>query len=283
MPEGPEVECVKRELQQLIGKKILKIELTPLSQKYPKYKDKQGEFKDFLGKRFQNIFRFGKFLVWCFDGTDKVILNHLGMSGRWCFYPNALPDSVNHQKVKIIFDTPPHTVFDDTRNFGQFRAFPSLDAIKKYSPIKTLGVDGLKDPFPQEEFLKILTEQKYQDKDIGEVIIDQRVVAGVGNIYKAESLFEARIHPLRKVKNLTSTEKETLGESIGKILQKAIVCGGTTFGTQPYSHPSGREGEAQSWHNVYGKSGQPCTICNSMVERIVQKDRSTFFCPHCQK
>ena len=282
MPEGPEVECVKRDLQQIIGKKVTRIELTPLSQKYPKYQDKQHEFRVFFNHYIEDIMRFGKFLVWRFSGIEKVILNHLGMSGRWSFYSEAPDTSLKHINIRILFEESPHVVFDDIRNFGQFRVFPAIEEVKKYPPIRTLGVDGLKDPFPLDKFLEILAKPNFQHKSIGEVIIDQRVVAGVGNIYKAESLFEAQIHPLREVQTLNLGEKEVLGNSISKILHKAVACGGSTFGTQRYSHPSGEEGEAQIWHGVYGRENKPCNRCDTPIERIVQKNRSTFFCPKCQ-
>ncbi len=285
MPEGPEVESVRLELRQLISKKVEKILFTSLSQKYSKYKSKQPLLDQFSGSILQDIVRFGKFLVWCFDNIEAVILNHLGMSGRWYFFTDieSLPSVANHVKVIIQMESPPSAIFDDTRNFGQFKVFPSLEAVKQYPSIQYLGVDGLASPFPLNEFLTRLAKKNYENKPVGEVLLNQRLVAGVGNIYKAESLFYAKIHPLRKVRTLSDTEREKLGLAIGEILQKALHDRGSTMDFQPYELPSGTTGTAQGWHRVYNREGEPCVICGNGISRMVQKDRSTYWCSHCQK
>ena len=285
MPEGPEVESVRLELRQLISKKVEEIHLTPLSQKYPKYKDKQPLFDQFTGKRIQSIVRFGKFLIWCFDAVENVILNHLGMSGRWCFFENIenLPASANHVKVIIQMEKPPNAIFDDTRNFGQFKVFPSFEEVKQYPPIKYLGVDGLASPFPLNDFLTRLEKRNFQMKPVGEVLLNQRLVAGVGNIYKSESLFHALIDPLREIQTLSHAEREELGKAINEILHKALHDKGSTMEFQPYELPSGITGDAQKWHKVYNREGEPCDNCGTVITRVVQKNRSTFYCSQCQK
>ena len=285
MPEGPEVESVRLELRQLISKKVEKILFTSLSQKYSKYKSKQPLLDQFSGSILQDIVRFGKFLVWSFDNIETVILNHLGMSGRWYFFTDieSLPSVANHIKVIVQMESPPSAIFDDTRNFGQFKVFPSFEAVKQYPSIQYLGIDGLASPFPLDEFLTRLAKKNYENKPVGEVLLNQRLVAGVGNIYKAESLFHAKIHPLRKVGTLSDTEREKLGLAIGEILQKALHDRGSTMDFQPYELPSGTTGNAQRWHRVYNREGKPCVICGNEISRVVQKDRSTYWCSHCQK
>ena len=285
MPEGPEVENVRLELLQLVSKKIDSIQLTRLSQKYPKYEGKQPFFDQFSNKKISNIARFGKFLVWRFTDIKAVILNHLGMTGKWCFYKDIekLPTTVNHIKVIIHMAAPPSALFNDIRNFGQFKVFPSFEEVKQHNPIRSLGVDGLTTPFPLGEFLVRLAKKNFEDKPIGEVLLNQRLVAGVGNIYKTESLFHAKINPLKKVEKLTNTGREKLGLAIGTILQKALHDKGSTMDFQPYELPSGTTGNAQLWHKVYNREGKPCLSCGTHITRIVQKDRSTFYCSHCQK
>jgi formamidopyrimidine-DNA glycosylase len=285
MPEGPEVENVRLELLQLISKKIDSIQLTQLSQKYPKYEGKQPLFNQFSMKTILDIVRFGKFLVWRFTDTEAVILNHLGMTGRWCLYKDIekLSTTVNHIKVIVQMVSPPSALFNDIRNFGQFKIFQSFEEVKQYNPIRYLGVDGLATPFPLDEFLIRLTKKNFEDKPIGEVLLNQRLVAGVGNIYKTESLFHAKINPLKKVEKLSNTEREELGLAIGKILQKALIDKGSTLDFQPYELPSGTTGNAQQWHKVYKREGKSCLDCGTPVSRIVQKDRSTFYCDKCQK
>jgi len=286
MPEGPEVETVRRELLPLINQKIKKISLTPLSQKYSKYQGEETRFNQFSGVVLTNIYRFGKFLVWVFqDSIEPVILNHLGMSGKWCLVSNKEDylNYVTHPKVIIETEGPYVAVFDDIRNFGQFRIFPSFDVLKKYPPIKSLGIDGLQDPFPLEEFLEKLALSRHHEKVIGELLLDQKLVAGVGNIYKSESLYLARIHPSRVVKTLQEEDRRRLGESISIILHKALSDGGSTINNTPYSRPSRVEGEAQYWHSVYKREGQECKQCSTPIERIIQKERSTYYCPKCQE
>jgi formamidopyrimidine-DNA glycosylase len=285
MPEGPEVENVRLELQQLISKKIDRIHLTELSQKYSKYDGKQPLFDQFSQKTILDIIRLGKFLVWRFNDIEAVILNHLGMTGRWCLYKDIdkLPTTAKHIKVIIHMVSPPSALFNDMRNFGQFKVFQSFDLVKQYNPIRSLGVDGLATPFPLDEFLGRLRKNNFANKPVGEVLLNQRLVAGVGNIYKTESLFHAKINPLRKVEKLSEREREELGLAIGKILQKALHDKGSTMGFQPYELPSGATGNAQQWHKVYNREGKPCFECGTPIIRIVQKDRSTFYCKKCQK
>jgi formamidopyrimidine-DNA glycosylase len=280
MPEGPEVEYTRRSLTRFEGEIIESIKLTKTSQKYKKYKGKQKEFSKFANYTLKSIERHGKFLVWIFN-NEEVILNHLGMSGKWVISSkNTIPE-IKHAKVIIYFkDSPTTAVFDDTRNFGQFRKFENYEEVLRYQSIRKLGLDGLKEPFPLQEFQKVLNQNKNQNKAIGRVLLDQTVVAGIGNIYKSESLFLAKINPRRLVKTLQSDEIDRLGSAISEILQKAVKSMGSTIDT--YKNPYGEEGSAQKWHKVYGKVGKSCSICGTSITRIVQDKRSTFFCKKCQ-
>lgn len=279
MPEGPEVECVKRSLRPIIGKKIINIKLTKLSQKYEKYAEKQTDFDEFSGQIIKQILRLGKFLVFRFNGK-KVILNHLGMSGRWFLLNNKEDILPKHSKVLIEVEEPPNAVFDDCRNFGQFRTFDSYDQIMQYEPIKKLGLDGLAEPFALEEFINRIRKKNYSRREIGAVLLDQKLVAGIGNIYKSESLSLANINPLRQVIELTEEEVRKLGKAISKTLQKAVKYMGSTFST--YRTADGEEGSAQDWHQVYQKEGKECQKCGTVIVRIIQNKRSTFYCPKCQ-
>jgi formamidopyrimidine-DNA glycosylase len=282
MPEGPEVEAVRQELLQLLDKSV-KIKLTPLSQKYPKYQNKQEEFSQFDSQKIRKIIRYNKFLVWELE-SEVVILNHLGMSGRWLVLDSLddLESKSTHPKVILQMDSPPHAVFDDSRNFGQFRTFPSLEAVEKYRPIKTLGIDGLIEEFPMDRFLTMLEEQRFQNKPLGELLMDPRLVSGIGNIYKSEILFEAKLRPKRKIPSLTNPEKKRLGKSISNILHKALNDKGSSFDAR-YVLPSGDTGKAQRWHRVYQRKDELCRDCETSIQKIIQQQRSTFFCPKCQK
>ncbi len=283
MPEGPEVECTRQALCNLEGKVVKKIVLTELSQRYNKYKNLQQNFQEFSGRTIQKIQRKGKFLVWLFN-CDKVIINHLGMSGRWFLFikdtPNIHP---SHPKVIIEMSSGEKAIFDDARNFGQFKISSSYESALNYPAIKRLGVDGLQEVFPEEEFLSRLDKTIYQNKIIGNILLNQSLVAGVGNIYKSESLFLAKINPTELVKNISTNKRKKLAHAIETTLKKAVKSNGSTFNIQPFQTPLGEQGTAQNWHNVYAKESELCNICLTPIQRIIQQKRSTFFCPTCQK
>ena len=112
------------------------------------------------------------------------------------------------------------------------------------------------------------------------MLLDQKLVAGIGNIYKSESLSLAKINPTRLVKTLTLEERKELGKSISIILHKAVKSMGSTFNS--FRNPDGKEGSGQHWHIVYGKQDEKCKVCGDNIRRIVQNKRSTFYCPKCQ-
>ena len=283
MPEGPEVEYVRLCLLPIVSKIVKKITLTEFSQKYQKYKDKQTELDIFQKKKINRIERKGKFLIWVFD-SKEVILNHLGMSGRWLFIQDDNSNIPKHAKIILdVEDFPKKVVFDDVRNFGQFRIFDTYDLVMKYNPIKSIGLDGLSLPFPHEDFLLKIDKAIYANKEIGSVLLNQKLVAGIGNIYKSESLYAARISPRRLVKEISIKERKKLGTEISNILQKALAHQGSSFNIQPFQDPEGREGSAQNWHKVYGKKTESCQECSTEINKIKQNGRSTFFCPKCQK
>ncbi len=281
MPEGPEVECTRLSLRRFEGKKIAKIELTKLSQKYKKYKGKQKIFDEFIGRTITKIERKGKFLIWGFD-FPKVILNHLGMSGHWIISEvEDVPAHIIHLKIKILFKNENMiAIFEDTRNFGQFRIYDTYQDVMNHLPIRNLGPDGLKVPFPQEAFAEKLKLKKNANKEIGRILLDQSLIAGIGNIYKSESLALAKITPLKLVKKLKPEEIERLGGSISIILRKAVKSMGSSI--QSYRTSTGEEGSAQNWHKVYAKAGSNCESCGNRIIRIVQDKRSTFYCEKCQ-
>ncbi|MHA1218629.1 MAG: bifunctional DNA-formamidopyrimidine glycosylase/DNA-(apurinic or apyrimidinic site) lyase [Candidatus Heimdallarchaeaceae archaeon] len=281
MPEGPEVECTRLSLRRFEGKKIVKIELTKLSQKYKKYEGKQKIFDVFIGKTITEIERKGKFLIWNFD-FSKVILNHLGMSGHWIISEGAdVPTQIIHPKIKILFKNENKiAIFEDARNFGQFRIYDTYQDVINYLPIRNLGSDGLKVPFPQEAFAEKLKLKKNANKEIGRILLDQTLISGIGNIYKSESLALAKINPLRLVKKLKLKEIERLGASISIILHKAVDSMGSSI--QSFRTSTGEEGSAQKWHKVYAKAGIDCESCGNKIIRIVQDKRSTFYCEKCQ-
>ena len=204
------------------------------------------------------------------------------MSGKWILV-NEDEEIPSHAKIIINFhEFNQKIIFDDVRNFGQFRVLESYKSILKYDPIRKMGLDGLALPFPIDIFLKKLKKSNYINREIGDILLDQKLVAGIGNIYRSEALFQAKINPTKLVKDLSSREKKNLGYSISDTLHRALDCRGSTFSIQPFQTPFREEGSAQKWHKVYGKKNQPCKVCDTEIVAIKNKGRRIFFCPKCQ-
>lgn len=280
-PEGPEVECVKRDLQGLVNLTVEKASLTELALKYNRYINQYERIGLLQKKKITKIERRGKFIIWWFGSLP--VLNHLGMTGGWIIRDskNSAPIRQNHPKVILDFSEGQKAIFDDVRNFGRFEIFHNeKELLEKTESVRKLGLDGLALPFPQNKFEQILKEKRNLEKTLGGFLLDQQYVAGVGNIYKSESLFRAKLHPILPIKLLTKSEIKDLGDSISYILQLALNSGGTTIDN--FQSPYGTEGKAQEWHQVYGREGKPCFTCKTPIQRIIQNTRSTFFCPSCQ-
>lgn len=280
-PEGPEVECVKRDLQTLVNLTVEKATLTELALNYNRYIQQNDRISLLEKKKIVKIERRGKFIIWWFGKIPVV--NHLGMTGGWIIRDTNHSDPIpqNHPKVVLNFSEGKKAIFDDVRNFGRFEIFHNeKELLDKTESIRKMGIDGLALPFPQNQFEQILHEKRNLEKTLGSFLLDQQYVAGVGNIYKSESLFKAKLHPVLPLKLLTNLEMKTLGDSISYILQLALNSGGTTIDN--FQSPYGAEGKAQEWHQVYGREGKSCFICKTPIQRIIQKTRSTFFCPVCQ-
>lgn len=282
MPEGPEVERNRRDLLALEKKRLQKATLTPLALKYPRYRQQQGKLHLLQGKVLEKLERRGKFLIWWFERFPA--LAHLGMTGVWTIenpakeLSNAMPS--NYAKVVLDFEGGIRAVFDDMRNFGRFQVFSSeQDLLEQVPSVKTLGINGLQEHFPHEQFERLLSLPKNQTKPLGEILISSQLVAEIGNVYKSEILFLAKLAPITTAKKLSSTEKRCLGQSVSIILRRAFEQKGATVATD---QTSPEVGQIQDLHYVYGKEGKPCPACKSAIQRIMQKQRSTYYCPQCQ-
>ncbi|RMG33762.1 MAG: bifunctional DNA-formamidopyrimidine glycosylase/DNA-(apurinic or apyrimidinic site) lyase [Methanobacteriota archaeon] len=271
MPEGPEVEVVRRGLLRAKGKKIVEARFSD----HPKYRYLQSE--NFIGTSIQDIERFGKFLVWRFENGLKV-LNHLGMTGIWRLLAGNLKDhNLSHQKVIFQLEGKEWLVFEDTRIFGKFEIINELP-----SSIKALGPDILKENFDLPEFIRRVRGKgkKPRRQEIGKLLLDQTVVAGCGNIYKSESLFQAGISPFREANQLKDEELKVLAESLIEVANRALSSGGSTL--RDFSSVEGYAGLMQNEFLVYGQEGKPCHRCSTRIEKKKQGGRSTFYCPNCQ-
>ena len=270
MPELPEVETVARILSPLlVGKKILLI--TALREK-----NIENPFSDFssglVGKTFESVGRRAKFLIFKMR-EGGYILSHLRMEGRY-FYEQEGTPSRKHDILYYHLDNGFRLAYCDTRKFGRIAYYPDEASLK--NALAKLGPEPF--DFSPADFFKTLSAIK---KPIKEAIMDQTVIAGVGNIYADESLYRAKINPLTKACLLSENGCTSLLKSIQVILKEAIELGGSTI--KSYHPKEGVSGNMQTQLLAYGKDGSSCPHCGTKFKRITLNGRGTTYCPLCQR
>ena len=272
MPELPEVETVRRGLEKLIlGKTIQSVEV-----KYPKMiqTDPDAFRQDLPGQEIRSMGRRGKYLL--FHLTDLVLISHLRMEGKYFFYPDEVPFR-KHAHVFFHFTDGSTLVYEDVRKFGTMEVLvPEL--VDSYFVNKKIGPEPTEAEFKGPAFQVALKKSK---KPIKSALLDQKLVAGLGNIYVDEVLYRAKVHPSRLGQSLTAPEARAIRKETIAVLAQAVEKGGSTI--RSYSNAFGEDGTMQEQHQVYGKTGQPCSRCGSPIEKIQLGGRGTHFCPHCQK
>ncbi len=290
MPELPEVETIKRELNGRIkGKKIKKL-WTDHSKmvKGVSFNRLEKEIKEAeiikITRRAKNLF---------FElSNGKSLWIHLKMTGHLLFKSkNPTPQELNslegdrfNSYIHFIFyfTDGSQIAFSDLRKFGKIRLIKAktreiLKDPKKYG-LEENGPEPLLKRFSAEKLEEILQKK---NKAIKLVLMDQSLIAGIGNIYASEILFDAKINPIRKANKLTKKEIKKLYVSIKKVLARAVKMKGSSV--NDYRDLSGKKGKFQELLKVYGKTGKKCSSCGKIIKRIKQGQRSTFFCPCCQK
>ncbi|MEW6661488.1 MAG: DNA-formamidopyrimidine glycosylase [Bacillota bacterium] len=273
MPELPEVETVKRSLaDKILHIPILDVEiLFPKVIKFPSAEDFSAHLR---GKRFVNINRRGKYLLLHLN-DEHILVVHLRMTGRllWVKGEEAL---AKHTHIVIVFENGYQLRFQDQRQFGtlhlvhgnQLHLLPGLERLGP-EPLSNLSVCGLRES---------LHKSRRKIKDF---LLDQTVIAGIGNIYADEILFTAALHPERPAATLTEEEVDKLYRAIISRLEAGIRHRGASF--RDYVDGEGRQGEFQTLLQVYGREGLQCFHCGSLISRKKIGGRSSCFCPTCQK
>lgn len=274
MPELPEVETVRRTLEQLVlHKKIERVTVT-----WPKIIKKPAEveqFKDALvGQTIEEIGRRGKFLI--LYTTDFALVSHLRMEGRYGLY-SPEDDIDKHTHVIFYFTDGTQLRYRDVRKFGTMHLFKKGEEFIAL-PLSQLGPEPFSEEFTVERMQHMLSKT---ERSIKTVLLDQKVVVGLGNIYVDEALFRSGIHPERSANSLTKKELLKLHHEIVRTLQEAVDKGGSTI--RSYVNSQGQIGMFQLELFVYGRKGEACKTCSSELERIVVGGRGTVFCPKCQK
>jgi len=265
MPELPEVETIRRGLErEFLNRRLESVKVLDrrLLQDCP-----PAALEGLRGSRLEKVGRRGKFLVLRFE--DHALVIHPRMTGR------LLPREEGHTRLVLRFSNRGKLVLDDPRRFATLHCVKNGE-LEGLEPLRRLGPEPLTAGYTFARFLKILqTEQ-----EIKRLLLDQRKLAGLGNIYANEALFRARIHPLRRANSLSQEEARRLFEAIPQLLEEALVAQGTTI--SDYRTASGESGSFQDFLQVYGRAGQPCRHCGTPIARITQGGRSSYFCPRCQ-
>jgi len=272
MPELPEVETVRRGLEKLIlGKKISNIEI-----RYPKMiKTDLNQFqKELPGQVIQSMGRRGKYLL--FNLRDKVLISHLRMEGKYFYYPDEIPER-KHAHILVHFEDGTTLVYEDVRKFGTMELL-APELLDSYFISKKLGPEPTDQDFDLGRFKLALKKSK---KPIKSHLLDQTLVAGLGNIYVDEVLWRAKVHPSRHSNILTAQEARKAHDETIKVLGQAVEKGGSTI--RSYTNAFGEDGTMQEFHQVYDKAGQACSRCGSTIEKIQLGGRGTYFCPKCQR
>lgn len=273
MPELPEVETVKRTLNELIvGKHIdhVSVNLPRIIQR----PDDTEAFAFMLKEHtVQGVERRGKFLRILLDGL--VLVSHLRMEGRYGLYASDEPVE-KHTHVIFHFDDGTELRYKDVRQFGTMHLFAPGEEFK-HPPLNKLGYEPLEDTFTFGAFKEIIGSRKTKIKV---ALLNQAYVVGLGNIYVDEALFRAGIHPERTAQSLKKAELESLYEAIRSTLSEAVEAGGSSI--KSYVNGQGEMGMFQHSLQIYGRKDEPCRNCGSPVSKTVVGGRGTHFCPRCQ-
>ncbi len=285
MPELPEVETITRGLRKAILGKSIK-EVKALSSGTVKQSLKLF-CREIADGEIKEIRRRGKYLLMDLSG-GKTLLIHLGMTGKLLLSrPKHDSRSASGRRLpkEEKWDKHDHLIFrfcnadfvlryNDQRKFGKLRLCNSCDE-QHIAELKELGPESLE--VSSSDFVEILKRRKAKIKSL---LLDQKVIAGLGNIYADEALFEARIHPERRAGSLSVHKLRDLHSAIRKTLKRAIKAGGSSIDN--YVQVNGQIGGFQLQHKVYGREGERCRRCRTKIKRIKINQRSSYFCPRCQ-
>ncbi|WP_227936628.1 DNA-formamidopyrimidine glycosylase [Alkalihalobacillus deserti] len=274
MPELPEVETVSRTLRELvIGKKIAGVDVRWAN--IIKKPDDVEQFKlELIGQTVHEVNRRGKFLLFVLD--DITMVSHLRMEGRYGLFTKD-EELTPHTHVIFSFTDGTELRYQDVRKFGTMHLFKK-GTEEESLPLLQLGVE----PFSEAFTIKLLRDSfQKTTRSIKVVLLDQKTVVGLGNIYVDEALFRSGIHPERLASSLSIEEYTRLHEAIVTTLQEAVDLGGSSV--KSYVNGQGEMGMFQQQLNVYGRKGQPCKQCGEEISKTVIGGRGTHFCLNCQK
>jgi formamidopyrimidine-DNA glycosylase len=289
MPELPEIETIKNGLSRFVlNKKIIGFKL--LDEKL--VSSGFSFLKKIKGDSFSKIDRLGKLLIFSFHISEYKLLAHMKMTGQLVFCRekellaigghaergkvNLSCSDFKHIRFYITFEDSSRLLFNDSRRFAYLKMVDE----KSFSEIKeSFGLEPLSKEFTFSQFSQLLSRRSA--KNIKAFLLDQSLVAGIGNIYADEILFASAVSPLKKVASISNAKKKRIFDNIKKILKLAVEKKGTTF--SDYLDSEGQRGSFSSLLKVYGREGEKCSKCSSRIKKIRVAGRGTHYCPKCQK
>jgi formamidopyrimidine-DNA glycosylase len=283
MPELPEVETVRRGLIPVMEGEIIKtMQVRREGLRWP-FPERMGE--RLTGAKVLRIGRRSKYVLLGLD-TDETLIIHLGMSGRMLISGHQMgkfhhdhPAPEKHDHVVFDMGNGARITFNDPRRFGAMDLCKTLD-LEDHKLIAVLGPEPLGNSFDENYLVTALSKK---NTPIKTALLDQRIIAGLGNIYVCEVLFRAGLHPARKVAKISGARISALVPIIREVLSEAIQSGGSSL--RDYRQADGDLGYFQHSFRVYGRENQPCVTsgCTGSINRITQSGRSSFYCAQCQR
>jgi formamidopyrimidine-DNA glycosylase len=278
VPELPEVETVRRGLaRSLVDRRITRVEVG--RERVVRRTSAEELVHGLEGCRVLDARRRGKYLLCGLDSGEELMI-HLRMSGQVFVEPAGRPRPP-HTHVAALLDDGHELWFVDPRTFGEVVVFDPAVVAVAVPELARLGIDPVADGLDLRGLRTILRARHRQLKAL---LLDQHLIAGIGNIYGDEILHAARLRPDRPSDTLTPAAERRLHEAIGTVLTAAIEAGGSTLRDAQYVDVDGRAGAFQDQHRVYGRTGERCSTCGiGWIRRIVVSQRSTHFCPRCQR
>lgn len=278
--ELPEVEVMRRDLEKdVVGRRVKTAEVKS-SRNAMRVIRRHGKRKEFTsrleGRKLSKVERRGKYLLVHLDSGD-VLVTHFGMSGQFQ-RGNGRVAIEPHTHVILTFQQGGDLRFIDPRTFGEMFV-TSADEIGKVKELQHIAIDPLDQVFTWPTFQYLLAERGAKMKQL---LMDQKFISGLGNIYSDEVLFAAGLRYDRVSDTLSSQEVRRLYRAIQETIQEAIKLRGTTLGDEAYVDLFGKPGEYQGELKVYGREGEPCRRCRSPIETVKVSQRTSYFCPQCQ-
>jgi formamidopyrimidine-DNA glycosylase len=278
--ELPEVEVLRRDLEKdVVGRRIAAVEVkrSKNSRRVIRRHKAPKEFRDRLvGRKITKVDRRGKYILFYLD-NGEVLVAHMGMSGRF-LRGNKRVAPVLHTHVVLTFQQGGDLRFIDPRTFGELFVAHG-DELGKVSELAHIAIDPLETTFTWQQFSHMLAERKSKLKPL---LMDQKFVSGLGNIYSDEVLFAAGLRHDRMSDELSSQEVRRLYRGMQEVVQEAIRFRGTTLDDEAYVDLYGKPGEYQSELKVYGRQGDPCRRCRTPIDAVKISNRKSYFCPQCQ-